>query len=143
MGAGKSTLAREIARSRQAFLFSEDEWLESLYPQTIRSVSDYVTYSDRIKGPLEPLVIQLLSSHQRVVMDFPGNTVSQRAWLRGLSESAGVNHTCIYLDVPDEECIRRVLARGNPQTDTRSMFDAVTQYFEVPSDHEALTLIKR
>jgi hypothetical protein len=49
MGAGKSTKSIEITQDRNAVLLSEDEWLESLYPNKVRSLDDYVKYSNLIK----------------------------------------------------------------------------------------------
>ena len=56
MASGKSTKAAELVASKQAILFSEDEWLTQLYPDLISSVADYVNYSGLIKPLVKPLV---------------------------------------------------------------------------------------
>ncbi len=48
MGAGKTTKAREISQKRNAVLLSEDEWLASIYPNSIKSLEDYIKYSGRL-----------------------------------------------------------------------------------------------
>jgi len=42
MGAGKTTKAFDIAKKRKVVLISEDEWLESIYPNSIGSLKDYI-----------------------------------------------------------------------------------------------------
>ncbi|MCB1148027.1 MAG: AAA family ATPase, partial [Leptospiraceae bacterium] len=37
MGAGKSTLAKQIAEEINGILFSEDDWLAALYPTEIKT----------------------------------------------------------------------------------------------------------
>ena len=36
MGAGKSTMSRDIAKQTGAILLSEDEWLAAIYPDEIQ-----------------------------------------------------------------------------------------------------------
>ena len=91
MAAGKSTLARALAEKENALLLVEDEFLERLYPGEIKSIGDYVKYTSRIKGALAPLIQSLLSKGVSVVLDFPGNTRSQRAWFRAVKPG---KHSC-------------------------------------------------
>jgi len=81
MGTGKSTKAIKIAQEGNAVLLSEDEWLASLYPNKISSLNDYIEYSNLLKSQIKKLVQSILSAGTNVVMDFPGNTLSQRDWL--------------------------------------------------------------
>src|SRR4051812_29246689 len=92
MAAGKSTLARELADRENAVLLVEDTLLERLYPGEIASIADYVKYSQRIKDALRPHIAALLSKDVAVVLDFPGNTRSQRTWFRELLESTKADH---------------------------------------------------
>jgi len=50
MGAGKSTLSKEIASKEGAILLSEDEWLKTIYPDEINTFEDYIKYSSRPKS---------------------------------------------------------------------------------------------
>ena len=88
MGAGKSTKSREIARENNAVLLSEDEWLESIYPNQIKSLEDYIKYSNQLKPQIKKLVQSILVTGTDVIMDFPANTVFtkkmvQKYFLRG------------------------------------------------------------
>jgi len=147
MGAGKSTLSVKMAVEKNAVLLSEDEWLESLYPNAISSLSDYMMYSKHIKPPMKKLIQSILLTGTNVVMDFPANTVSQRNWFRTLFAEVEAPHSLIYINLSDEECYKRVMKRRseNPQrakTDTKEIFDQVTKHFMEPSTDEGFTIIE-
>lgn len=82
MGAGKSTLSHEIASKEEAILLSEDEWLKNIYPDEIGDFEGYIKYSSRLKPIMKQHIQNILASGISVVMDFPGNTQSQRAWFK-------------------------------------------------------------
>ncbi|CAM3112859.1 cell division protein ZipA [Pseudomonas floridensis] len=145
IASGKSTRAHALADEQAAILISEDRWLAALYPDEIRSVSDYVQRARRIRGVLEPLVISLLKADNNVVLDFPANTVADRAWLRGLADQAGVQHRLHFLDVDDQTCLERLRARnaqgGHDFAATDREFEVITSYFRAPEDDEGLVVV--
>ncbi|WP_444931960.1 AAA family ATPase [Microbulbifer sp. SSSA002] len=146
MGAGKSTKAGEITHGGSAILLSEDEWLESLYPNKIRSLNDYIKYSNQLKPQIKKLVQSILAAGTNVVMDFPANTVSQRNWLRTIYAEISAPHKLIYLDTPNDICLRQITKRAaeRPEraaTDTREMFAAVTKFFVAPTPDEGFNTI--
>ena len=96
MGAGKSTLARRLADQPNSLLLSEDHLLAGLYPDAIRSLDNYILYSRRLKLTLQPHIVSLLETGVNVVMDFPGNTRTQRAWFREVIDQAACPHELIY-----------------------------------------------
>ncbi|MGB1066232.1 MAG: AAA family ATPase [Paracoccaceae bacterium] len=142
MGAGKTTLAKSKAEEMDGVLISEDELLDKLYEGKVGSVSGYKYYSDKLKPVVVNLSQQILSKGINTVLDFPANTVRQRQWLRSISDSISANHICYYVERSDEVCINQLLKRGNPNTDTAEMFNAITQYFIVPSYDESLNIEK-
>ena len=147
MGAGKSTKSSDLAMEHDAILLSEDVWLESLYPNQIHSVEDYVKYSNLIKPLVKSIVQSMLRSGSRVVMDFPANTISQRAWLKSIFFEIGAAHELIYLDVPNEVCLKQIAKRRleKPEraaTDSEEMFVQMTRYFVEPSPEEGFNLTK-
>jgi len=147
MGAGKSTQASKVAQDRKAVLLSEDEWLESVYPNEVRSLDDYIKYSRQLKPQIKKLVQSILNAGTDVVMDFPANTSSQRAWLRSIFTEVGATHTMIYLDVPDVVCLEQIAKRRIEQperaaTDTAEMFAAVTKHFVEPSPGEGFNVVR-
>lgn len=56
MGVGKSTKARQLADMHKAVLLSEDDLLESLYPDKIGSLTEYATHARLLKPPIKKLV---------------------------------------------------------------------------------------
>jgi len=148
MGAGKSTLSRQIADDLKCVLISEDEWLSSHYPDHIKSFQDYLFYSRRIKPFLKKHIQDLLISDVAVVLDFPGNTVKQREWLVSIGSEVGSPHELIYLNVSDEVCLNQIAKRRiehpeREQFDTEEGFREVTKYFEEPSESEGLNIVER
>ena len=147
MGAGKSTKARDIAKEKNAVLLSEDEWLESLYPNKILSLSDYIKYSNRLKPQIKKLVQDILVTGTNVVMDFPANTLLQREWFTHIFSEIQASHELIYIDLSNERCLKHIEKRRIQQperaaTDTKEMFEAVTKNFVEPTSEEGFNLIK-
>ena len=147
MGAGKSTKSSEIAIERNAVLLSEDEWLESIYPNTISSLEDYVQYSNRLKPHIKKLVQSILLTGTDVVMDFPANTVTQRNWLRSIFSEIEAPHNLVYINLSNEDCLSQIEKRRfekpeRAKTDTIEIFEQVTKYFVEPQSHEGFNITK-
>jgi predicted kinase len=147
MAAGKSTYARGLARTKNAVLLVQDVFLGALYPGEIRTIQDFVEYSARVRGILSPHVQDLLSRGVSVVLDFPGNTRTQRQWFRELFEGANVAHELHFIDTPDDLCKRQLRQRsaalpaGSAWT-TDAEFDAITAYFQAPAEDEQFNVIR-
>lgn len=147
MGAGKTTRSRELAQARNAVLISEDEWLASLYPNSIASLDDYRKYAGLLKPPMKALVQSILLSGTDVVMDFPANTLSQRAWFKSIFSEIQAPHELIYIDQTNEVCLQQIEKRRVEQperatTDTSEMFELVTKYFVEPSADEGFNITR-
>ncbi|MDN3237990.1 ATP-binding protein [Pseudomonas sp. WAC2] len=146
MGAGKSTFAKSLAESSGAALLSEDDLLRGLYPGEVTDLGSYMTLSSRIKNALAGHICALLRQGMSVVLDFPGNTVNQRAWFRELIESSGAHHQLHYLDVSDETCRRQLRERrsingGDPLQDDAT-FNALLAYFAPPTPEEQFNVVR-
>jgi len=146
MAAGKSTLARDLAAREQAVLLVQDEFLDRLYPGEIIDIPDFVKYSARLRSALEPHVCALLAKGISVVLDFPGNTKTQRAWFRAIFEHANAEHELHFIDASDALCKRQLEERskhllpGAPWT-TAAEFDAITAYFQPPTEDEGFNVV--
>lgn len=141
MCAGKSTLATEIARERGAVLLSEDEWLTALFPGKINNLKDYISHSSRLKSVLKTHVEQILVTGTSVVLDFPGNTRTQRAWFKEIYSQRGIPHELYYVVADDKACLNQLKQRQKEQPertqfDTEEIFRKVTAHFEPPADSE-------
>ena len=147
MAAGKSTLARALSHRENAVLLAQDDFLETLYPGEITDIPGYITRAARLNSALAPHVCALLSRGLSVVLDFPANTQSQRAWFRELVERAAAEHELHLLDASDALCKRQLRERsrhlpaGTPWT-TDAEFDAVTAYFQPPSEDEGFNVVR-
>jgi predicted kinase len=147
MAAGKSTLARDLARREHAILLVQDEFLDHLYPDEITDIPAFVKCASRLRNALAPHVCALLSRGISVVLDFPGNTRVQRAWFREIFKRAKVEHELHFVDASDALCKSQLKARtkhlpaGTPWT-TDAEFEAITVYFEPPSEDEGFNVVR-
>jgi predicted kinase len=144
-GAGKSTLAQALATKHHAVLICEDIWLARLFGDQMKTFEDYRSYAQRAKTVVGPLVIDLLTAGQNVVLDFPANTRTSRAWLRSLYQAAGTAHVLHYLDVPDQTCLRRIDQRNTERPEgshhlTEEDFVHISSFFEPPGEAEGFQI---
>ena len=113
-GAGKTTLARQIAASTPAILFCEDEWMSRLV-DPIENLQQYLAAAQRIRSVIAPLTVDLLQLGTSVVFDFAGNTIDDRRWVRSIFERAGADHRLHYIPTDDDVCGERVRQRNVSQ----------------------------
>jgi predicted kinase len=144
--AGKTGLARALAAQVPAVLFVEDEWLAAMGGE-ITSVAEYVEASRRVRSLIAPLATQILALGTSVVFDFAANTVAHRAWVRTIFEAAGADHVLHILDVPVDECRRRLHARNATKPPglyfgdvSDALFDAVIARIVPPAPDEGFRI---
>lgn len=147
MGAGKSTAAKRIAEEQRAVLLSEDEWLNALYPNQIKTFDDYLEYATQMRPLVKQHVQHLLAVGVDVVMDFPANTKKQRKWFLDLISEIDALHQLIFLNRTNEQCLRQIAQRRQEQPeraafDTEAIFLQVTDYFEVPIASEGIRIVE-
>jgi predicted kinase len=149
MAAGKSTLSKELAAREKAVLLAQDDLLAALYPGEFVDLAAFVKYSTRLRGALAPHIVALLTKGVSVVLDFPANTKTQRAWLLELIETSACDHELHFIVAPDELCKRQLRQRsqelGLPpgaKWTTEADFDAVTAYFDPPAADEGFNVIR-
>ena len=145
IAAGKSTLARSIASRPATLLISEDHWTSSLFLDELKTIDDYSLYSARLRAAMAPHVVDILKLGLSVVLDFPANTISYRAWMRSLITKANVTHELHYLDVSDSICKQRLQKRnasGNhPFGVSESDYNLFTSYFVPPGIDEGFNVV--
>ena len=127
-------------------LVSEDVWLSPLFGPEMTSVADYIRCSRRLQTAIGPHIRDLLRLGISVVLDFPANTVSYRAWMRTLFEGAGADHCLHVLDVPDQVCKARLRERNaagaHDFAASDAEFDQIAVYFTLPSEAEGFTIVR-
>jgi len=147
MAAGKSTLARELAVQHDAILLVQDEFLATLFPGQITDIPTFIEYSSRVRRALAPYVYALLSKGIAVVLDFPANTRTQRAWFRELLDQSCAEHELHFVEASDAVCKKQLKERsrdlppGAPWT-TDAEFDAITAYFQPPATDENFFIVR-
>lgn len=149
-GAGKTTLARDLGERERAVVFCEDEWLATVAPEGIASLPQYVEVSARVRRLIAPLATRLLALGVSVVFDFAGNTPSHRAWVKAIADAAEAEHLLHVLDVPADECKRRLHERNATRPAglyfgevSDELFDAVVQRIVPPRGEEAIRTAAR
>ena len=140
IAAGKSTLSAKLSAEPGTLMISEDHWLTRLYPGEINTIADYVRLAARLRETIAPHIEALLRSGLSIVLDFPANTVANRAWMRGIIDRSGAEHVLHHLDVPDTVCRARLRARNaagdHDFAATDAEFDAMAAYFNPPPEAE-------
>jgi predicted kinase len=126
--------------------FRTSSWI-TLFPGEITDIPGFVECSSRLRNALGPHVCALLSKGISVVLDFPGNTRTQRAWFRELFERANAQHELHFVDASDALCKSQLAARskdlpaGTPWT-TEAEFEAITAYFQPPAADERFNVVR-
>jgi predicted kinase len=146
-GAGKTTLARQIADSVRAVMICEDEWLLRL-ADPIQTLGEYLAAASRVRSVIGPLTIDLLRLGTSVVFDFAGNTAADRCWVKTLFQSASADHCLHYVRVDDQTCKARVRQRNLSKPEgfffgivTDEQVDAVNRFFVPPAPDEGFTVV--
>jgi predicted kinase len=135
-GAGKTTLARQLAADRNAVRLTKDEWLWALgstpWDEPTRM---------KVEQQLWQLAQDLLRLGQSVVLDFGLWARTERDEMRSVARGLGVGVELHYLDAPADALWRRIDARNRlPPWDScpilRSDFDGWLPRFQAPDAGE-------
>jgi predicted kinase len=145
IGSGKSTLARELASRPATLLISEDFWNSTLFADQLKTIEDYARLSARLRAAMAPHIVAILRQGLSVVLDFAGNTVRQRAWMRSVVDEAQVAHELHHLDVADEICKQRLRQRNASGTHEFQVsdeeYEQFTRHFVPPGPGEGFNVI--
>jgi predicted kinase len=103
-GAGKTTVARELAVSHHALRLTPDEWHLPLFGESLRADGK----RDILEGRLVTVALRLLRLGTSVVLDFGLWGQDERSALRWLADEAGVTCQVIYLPVEQDVQLARI-----------------------------------
>jgi predicted kinase len=148
IAAGKTTLARKLAAQHGAVLLCEDEWLVR-FEAEIETFDDFRKHARRLRAAIGPHVVELLRLGVSVVLDFPANTVNDRAWIRTLFEAANAAHELHVIEASDEICRARLRARNETKPEglyfgfvPEETFEPVTRLLMPPAEAEGFNVIR-
>jgi predicted kinase len=145
IAAGKSSLARRLAERPATLLISEDHWTSTLFAGDLKTIEDYGRLSARLRAAMAPHVVDILRQGLSVVLDFPANTIRQRAWMQSLIAEAKVAHELHHLDIPDAICKQRLRQRnagGEHQFQVSDAeYEQFTAHFVPPGAEEGFNVI--
>ena len=135
-GAGKTTLARQLAADRSAVCLTKDEWLWAL-----GSTPWDEPTREKVEHELWNLAQEILRLGLSVVLDFGLWARIERDEMRSAARGLGVGVELHYLDVPTEELWRRIQARNlHPPWDSypirRADLDEWLRVFQAPDAAE-------
>jgi predicted kinase len=146
-GAGKTTLARELGRTLPAIVFCEDEWISTLRFE-VRVLDDYLRASSKCRNLIGPLTRDLLRMGVSVVLDFAGNTVKGRQWVRSIFEAEGADHVLHVIEATDSECLENIHRRNAERPPgifwghvPDELFHSVNPFFTPPSPEEGFRVV--
>ncbi len=147
-GAGKSTLARKISADRDAMLICEDQWLLRLFDGAT-TLEAYIERRGRIRNLLIEYLPPILMAGHTLVLDFGGNTIRDRSWVRSIFESAKARHELHYIVADESLCKLRVAERNLTKPEgiywgdvSVELLEVVNKHFQPPTAAEGFTVIE-
>lgn len=115
-GAGKSTLAKELEITHNAFRLSPDEWIKAIIQDETND-----TELGRLRDPVEQLQWatgqRLLGFGVSVILENGFWSKEERMEYREAAKAVGAEVVLHYLDVPKEELLRRIEKRNEEARD--------------------------
>ena len=139
LGAGKTTLAKQLEREHDAVRFTPDEWMARLFGEDPPS-DTFQQDEAAILALMEPLWTRCLSLGLDVILDFGFWRREDRDSARRLTDSVGAKAALYLVVCAEDEARRRVAARNNAVN--RSLFiapatfDGLKSRFEPPGPDE-------
>ena len=146
IASGKSTLSAKLGSAEQAVVMAEDAWLNTLFGNEMKSISDYVECAAKLREVVGPHVVALLNAGVSVVLDFHANTIEARNWMRSILDQTNAAHKLHVLEAKDEVCISRLRARNaqgdHPFAATEQQFLQISKHFLLPTPEEGFNIVR-
>ncbi|CAM5242400.1 hypothetical protein GCM10010329_44560 [Streptomyces spiroverticillatus] len=108
-GAGKTTLARQLAAEQRALRLTPDEWMIPLF-----GAPDVNGRRDVLEGRMLALALEAVRLGIDVVLDFGCWSRDERSAVRSLTEAAGAVFRLVYLPVEPAAQRARIDRRREP-----------------------------
>ncbi len=138
---GKTTLARKLAVERTALRLNADEWQLRLFGQDAEEAEHDARHS-LIEAMLWDIASQALELGTSVILDFGFWAREEREEFRRRARQLGAGSEVHFLDVPEEELLRRLSVRNSQDSDETSfkipveMMKPWIAFFQKPTPDE-------
>jgi predicted kinase len=109
---GKTPLARKLELERSALRLTPDEWQLRLFGQDAEEPEHNDRHS-RIEALLWDLASRALGLGMNVILDFGFWAREEREDFRARAKQLGASSEVHFLDVPEEELLRRLAVRNS------------------------------
>jgi predicted kinase len=139
-GSGKTTKAKQLERERSALRLTPDEWIRPLYgPSPTQGVLDAAR--DPVERLMWLVAARALDLNVNVILDFGFWSQGEREDFRGRANELGAGSEVCFLDVPQQELLRRLTLRNAAlPADTFHVSEAElkewSRVFEPPTEAE-------
>ncbi len=139
---GKTTKAKEIENEVSALRLTPDEWHVSLFGRDIFD-PEHDQRHNLIESMLWQIAARSLTLGMNIILDFGFWAKEEREDFRSRARDLDARSEIIFMDVDDEELMRRVKTRNENLTDTvhyipEDMMKSWMQFFQKPDITELL-----
>ncbi len=138
---GKTTLARKLAVEHSALRLNADEWQLRLFGQDAEEPEHDARHS-LIEAMLWDIASQALELGTSVILDFGFWAREEREEFRRRARQLGAGSEVHFLDVPEEELLRRLSVRNSQDSEETSfkipveMMKPWIAFFQKPTPDE-------
>ena len=135
-GSGKTTLAKQLEREHDALRLTKDDWMMALF-----GWGDYRDKREVIEALLWSMGARALQLGVNVVLDYGLWARVEREEYRARAEALGARVDMRFLDVPEDELLRRMEARNTRRevNDVPITVEQLKEYlprFQRPTEEE-------
>ena len=109
---GKTTLARKLEHELPALVLTPDEWQIRLFGQDAEEPEHDARHS-LIEALLWNLASRALELGTNVILDYGFWAREEREYFRAQAKQLGASSEVHFLDVPEEELLRRLALRNS------------------------------
>ena len=145
-GSGKTTLAKSIAASTGALIFSPDEWIKDIWGAKAETEGN--AYRDRVEQLQWKIARRAMMRSNEVIIEWGTWGKSDREKLRDETKTLGGKVKFYYLNVPRELLKQRILDRNRQpgphefyvaESEIETFLDDCFSNFQAPTEAELAT----
>ena len=139
---GKTTRAKELENELFALRLTPDEWHVNLFGHDIND-PEHDKRHNLIENMLWQIAARALSLGTNIILDFGFWAKEEREDFRSRAKRIGARSEIVYMDIDEEELIKRVKIRNENLTNTihyipEEMMRSWIQFFQKPDSNELL-----